>query len=206
VLCNAISRLGRDLRLEGDDRKLLDMAAEEAQRLHHIVRNFLSYARFPRKVTGPLDMNQLVEDVVFLVEHDRRVGPKVRIEKALSRNLEPVVGDEHQVQEIIFNLLTNALDAVGDRGVVWVRTRHAAAEGGRAVELEVSDDGCGIKDTDKRHLFKPFFSTKPDGIGIGLAIVQRIVEQHGGTISVESQPGRGATFTVILPAEGGGHE
>src|SRR6185437_14922809 len=120
----------------------------------------------------------------------------VAVELDLSQ-LPPVLCYPAKVNQVILNLLANAIDACADGGEVTVRTR--AAEGG--VELHVQDTGHGIEPAIRDKIFDPFFTTKPpgEGTGLGLSISHGIVQDHGGRIDVESAPGQGAHFTVRLP-------
>jgi len=106
-----------------------------------------------------------------------------------------VRGDEGQIRQLLWNLLRNAADATPPGGQVHVRVR---ARNGEA-QLVVQDSGSGISDADRARIFEPFFTTKEHGSGLGLAIVHRTVEAHGGRVELESWPGRGSTFIVILP-------
>jgi signal transduction histidine kinase len=119
--------------------------------------------------------------------------------------LPPVRADAQQLRQVILNLTLNAFDAMPQGGRLQVTTslRRSTRRGAAAAFLEIRfrDDGIGIPLADLRNLFVPFFTTKEKGTGLGLAISQRIIENHGGTIEVRSQPGSGATFTVLLPVE-----
>jgi len=123
----------------------------------------------------------------------------------MRRDLEPApaTGDPDQVRQVLWNLLLNAAQALPavpepgrTRGRVRVACRPIPAGG---AELVVEDDGPGIALADQPQLFTPFFTTKPEGTGLGLATVHRIVDAHGGTLTVDSTPGEGARFTVRLP-------
>jgi two-component system NtrC family sensor kinase len=123
---------------------------------------------------------------------------RVSLELDLANGLEPVHADGNQIQQVVVNLLINAADAIGDGGgTITVGTRAASAAG---AELFVEDSGKGIPPEHLDRLFEPFFTTKgPRGTGLGLAVTWGIVEAHGGTIDVRSEPGQGSRFTVRLP-------
>ncbi|OGK95333.1 MAG: hypothetical protein A3D33_17765 [Candidatus Rokubacteria bacterium RIFCSPHIGHO2_02_FULL_73_26] len=117
--------------------------------------------------------------------------------------LPPVRGHAEQLQQVILNLLTNAIDATPSGG--WVAMTTRALPGGE-VEIAVADTGAGIPAADRKRVFEPFFSTKEPGrgTGLGLFITAEIVREHEGRIEVESDEGRGSTFRVVLPAAGAG--
>jgi two-component system sensor histidine kinase PilS (NtrC family) len=179
------------------DRRLLEIVQREGARLADLVTGFLAYARPAPPRREPVDLGALAAQTIDALELDPAANG-VR----LGRELEPApaVGDPHQLRQVLWNLLVNAAQAAravaGGSGQVRVRT--APAPGGGAT-LVVEDDGPGIAAEDRDRLFTPFFTTKPDGTGLGLATVHRVVEAHGGAVQVESAPGAGARFTVRLP-------
>jgi signal transduction histidine kinase len=139
-----------------------------------------------------------------LIEKERS-GSRVEIVMNLLEGLPPVRADAQQLRQVFLNLTINAFDAMAQGGQLQVSTslRRSTRRGASAAFLEIRfrDDGIGIPPADLRNLFIPFFTTKEKGTGLGLPISQRIIENHGGTIEVRSQPGSGATFTVLLPVE-----
>jgi signal transduction histidine kinase len=118
-----------------------------------------------------------------------------------SGSLPPMMADPGQIRQVVSNLLLNAIQAMGDGGTLSVQTRALDA----GVELAVGDTGCGMPPEIKDKIFIPFFTTKAagQGTGLGLAVVNEIVRSHGGTIRVDSQPGKGTLFQVYLPAAQG---
>jgi len=161
--------------------------------LRRIVDEFAEFARMPRPEPRPTDVNAVVEKVVAL--HRAGAGA-VRMETALSPELPAIAADPDLLARALGNLVRNALEAMPRGGTLNVRT--AARDG--TVSIEVEDDGPGITDEQRTRLFVPYFTTKKGGTGLGLAIVQGIVSDHGGRVEVESAPGAGTTFTLILPA------
>jgi signal transduction histidine kinase len=119
----------------------------------------------------------------------------VRIETDLAAGLPPVPADRDLLARALGNLVANALEAMPDGGTLAVKTRAV----GEGVALEVSDTGPGLTEEQRTRLFTPYYTTKKGGTGLGLAIVQGIVSDHGGRIQVESAPGAGTTFTLVLP-------
>jgi len=144
-----------------------------------------------------VDLARVVQETLEVFSHDP-ASARTRIRQELSEA--PASCDPDQIRQVLWNLLANACQASAS-GTAAVTVRCATAPGGGTI-LEVDDDGPGISPDDLGHIFTPFFTTKASGTGLGLATVQRLVDAHGGTVSVRSEPGRGACFTVRLPADG----
>jgi two-component system sensor histidine kinase PilS (NtrC family) len=177
------------------DQRLRAIVVRETDRLNRLVSDFLAFARPAPLKVETLDLARLGAHVVDAVGSDpRTVG--VRFE----RRLEPAVAraDGKQLEQVLWNLVLNAVQASPEGGVVTVETGRVAGED-RAY-VRVVDRGPGIAPADLARLFEPFFTTKAGGTGLGLSICHRIVEAHDGEIRLESRPGEGARFTVILPA------
>jgi two-component system sensor histidine kinase HydH len=189
---------------DASTREFLDIIVEEVDRLNKIVSQFLDYARPYRGDQAPLDANDVVRKTLNLIERERS-GAKVEVVMSLVEGLPQVRADAQQLRQVILNLALNAFDAMPEGGHLQVSTslRRSTRRGAAAAFLEIRfrDDGVGIPPADLRNLFVPFFTTKEKGTGLGLAISQRIIENHGGTIEVRSQPGSGATFTILLPVD-----
>jgi PAS domain S-box-containing protein len=176
------------------------------------VRQLLAYAGKGPLAIRPLDLNAVLRDAADLAAVSAPKGCELRFEPG--PNLPAVLADEAQVRQLVTSLILNAGEALGDRpGVIRVRTeavclsdpgeessgsRHSLSPG-RYVAVRVSDTGCGMTEAVKTRMFDPFFSTKFAGRGLGLAAVHGIVKAHRGAVEVESQPGRGTEFTVLLP-------
>ncbi len=189
---------------DASTREFLDIIVEEVDRLNKIVSQFLDYARPYRGDQAPLDVNDVVRKTLNLIERERS-GSKVEVAMNLKEGLPMVRADAQQLRQVMLNLALNAFDAMAEGGRLQVSTglRRSTRRGAAAAFLEIRfrDDGVGIPPADLRNLFVPFFTTKEKGTGLGLAISQRIIENHGGTIEVRSQPGSGATFTILLPID-----
>jgi signal transduction histidine kinase len=173
-------------------RESSDTILDELRSLRFIVEEFSQFARMPPPRLAPTDLGDLAQRVVAL--YGARAGA-VRIETALAPGLPMVSADRDLIGRALGNLVANALEAMPDGGTLSVRTR-AEADG---VVLEVSDTGPGLTEEQRTRLFTPYYTTKKGGTGLGLAIVQGIVSDHGGRIQVESSPGAGTTFTLVLP-------
>jgi signal transduction histidine kinase len=187
-------------------REHLRVINEQAERAGHIVRDLLTFARKGPAVRARVDLGDVVQRTLGLMAYELK-RRDVAAEIAVAPALPPVFGDRHQLQQVALNLLGNAVHALGD--LPPGRPRRVAIslqpELGRVV-LRVTDTGPGISDEVRAQMFSPFFTTKPpgEGTGLGLFVSYGIAEAHGGTLTVESRPGQGATLVLSLPAAGEG--
>jgi signal transduction histidine kinase len=168
--------------------------ASEVDRTNSLVTRFLQFAR-PLELR--LDNDDLAHTLDRAISAVEREAPEIAIYRNYAPEIPPFPFDAELMERVFFNLVLNAAQATAPGGAVTVKTRAA----GGTAEISVIDRGAGI---DARHLdgiFNPFFTTKPQGVGLGLAIVSKIVDQHGGKIAVESEPGKGSIFRVLLPME-----
>jgi len=173
-----------------------------SERAALLIRQMLAYAGKGRFVVERLDLSAQVREIVPLL---RTSIPKlVQLDLRLADNLPSVEADRSQLQQLIMNLAINGAEAVDGRpGVVTITTSTRWTDAEQQVLLEVADDGVGMTDEVKARIFDPFFTTKFTGRGLGLSAVMGIIRSHRGTISVNTSPGRGTTFTVVLPAAAG---
>jgi len=177
----------------------LGMTSNEVKRISDLITELLTFARSPTRALGPLNINEAVERVVPLLEPEARKH-SLRLIRELSPAPPLVLADADQIKQVLINLILNAIQATQPGGVVSVISRVVDREGVLTGQLEVSDTGAGIPKEQLEHIFDPFFTTKDKGTGLGLSIVHQIAIEHGGSISVESEAGRGTTFVVSLPA------
>jgi signal transduction histidine kinase len=192
-----------DLSADHHMRPDLETIDREAARTRHIVRALLDFARTGDPVLTPTDLNVLIEEAVMLV-CTRSVLAKVSLEKDLSP-LPLVMLDINQIKQVLVNLLNNAVQAMPDGGRLAIATQLTEREIDGAYRqmaaVYVSDTGTGISPENLGRIFDPFFTTKEvgQGTGLGLSVSYSIVEKHNGQIEVESTPGEGSTFSVLLP-------
>jgi two-component system nitrogen regulation sensor histidine kinase NtrY len=172
----------------------------ELANLKTILDRFGDFAKMPAPERQPLDLNELVRGVVrlFDAQFHRPDRAPIRAELALDAALGPIQADPHLLRRAVENLVLNALDAMPEGGTITLAT--ARREG--SVELTVSDTGTGLTPEERDRLFTPYYTTKQHGTGLGLAVVQSVISDHGGKISVESTPDRGTTFRIVLPVGG----
>jgi len=190
-------------RMPGEEGEFLEVIVEEVNRLNGVVTAFLDYARPLKQSFGPTDINEVVTRTLKLIQNE--IPENVELQLELSESLNKVEADAEQLKQVLINLVQNAIHAIGrSLGKIIIRTlrpeRFSDFRGADTVELQVTDTGPGIPVDQQLHIFVPFFTTKQKGTGLGLAICQRIVKNHGGTITVQSRVGEGATFLIRLPA------
>jgi two-component system, NtrC family, nitrogen regulation sensor histidine kinase NtrY len=172
----------------------------ELDNLKTIVGRFSDFAKMPVPELEPTDLNRLVREVVKLFEAQIHAPgrPPVDVKLELDQDLASIEADPEQMRRALRNLILNALDAVPAEGArLTIRTQNLDGK----VALEVSDNGAGLTPEECERLFTPYYTTKQHGTGLGLAIVQSVVSDHRGTITVHSEPGKGATFRIELRIE-----
>jgi len=177
----------------------LEIVNSEAQRAARIVKNLLTFASRRAMTKQPVNINTVLEKTLELRAYEQKVA-NIEVETLFDANLPEIMGDFFQLQEVFINIIINAeyfMQEAHHRGLLIIQT----SKQGDAVRVSLADDGPGITPENITHIFDPFFTTKPvgKGTGLGLSICHGIVLEHGGNISVKSEPGKGATFIVELP-------
>ncbi|WKZ33804.1 MAG: ATP-binding protein [Thermodesulfobacteriota bacterium] len=184
-----------------DERKAeyVDFMEDGIKRVQNIVRQLLDFSQQHTPELSLTDINSMIEGIIPLFRHSVR-GKEVRLLVNLSQGLPRILVDRHQIEQILVNLILNAVQAVSSEGLIEVTTRRE----GNWFCIRISDNGCGIPQENLGRVFDPFFTTKGvgKGTGLGLSVSRGIIERHKGRIEVESQPGRGSTFRVLLPIGG----
>lgn len=185
-------------KLAGGDADMLSRSTRtivnQVVALKGMVDAFSQYARSPEPVLRELDINALTQEVLLLYEPS--LGSAVRTE--LVPGLPPVLGDAGQLRQVIHNVVQNAQDALVDTSQPQLTVASSVVD--RAVQLTFTDNGCGFPEGMIQRAFEPYVTTKPKGTGLGLVIVKKIVEEHGGAVSIANVTPRGARITVRLPA------
>jgi signal transduction histidine kinase len=186
--------LQRNVSAENEvSREMAGFIASEVDRTNSLVTRFLQFARPLKLRRDKVDLAQTLDRAIALVEREAKGAA---IHKNYQPEIAPFAFDAELMERVFYNLILNAVQASPPGGMVTVKTR--AAED--FVEIAVIDRGVGIDPAQRDSIFNPFFTTKPEGVGLGLAIVAKIVDEHGGKITVESEPGKGSVFHVLLPA------
>jgi signal transduction histidine kinase len=181
-------------------REMAGYIATEVDRTNSLITRFLDFAKPQHLRLEKGDLAELLDRVIERFEREKSgSAATVSIHKNYSPYIPSVAFDAQLLERVIVNLLSNAAQASPPGGMVTVKTQMVETDAGRGVEIAVIDRGSGIDPKNLENIFNPFFTTKSDGVGLGLAIVSKIVDEHGGRIAVESTPGEGSVFQVILP-------
>jgi signal transduction histidine kinase len=182
-----------------EQRNLLDVITEEVNRLNRVVNQFLDYARPYEPQLRPRSVNAVVEKALTVLETNS-LSSGIHIQWDFHPHLPPVPMDQEQIHQVILNIAINAVEAMPGGGTLTVRTFRIDAAAGDAVGISIRDTGQGIPRHVLKQIFTPFFTTKERGVGLGLAVCQRIIRGHGGRIRVKSIPGKGTVFHIRLEA------
>jgi signal transduction histidine kinase len=188
-------------------RELAGYISTEVNRLSALVTEFLDFARPLHAQPQPADLTALLDRVLQIVagRFAGKPGPVVRVERSYASGLPLVPLDESLCEQAFLNLVQNAYEAMEESGgTLRVDVQLATKDGPDGVELRLADTGPGVPEELREEIFNPFVTTKKTGVGLGLSIVSKIVDGHGGSIHVENSPDGGAVFTLFFPLEEGG--
>lgn len=177
---------------------------KEADRLNLILNDMLDFARPAKLNKKDVNIHMVLDSVLLLLQEG--LAPATFI-KSYDPSIPPVSGDEGQLTQVFLNLVKNAKEAIQTTGNIRITTRmitdfHLVEEGssgGKMAAIEIKDNGCGIKPENLEKIFTPFFTTKPKGSGLGMAISLKIIKEHGGLLKIDSEPGHGTTVVISLP-------
>ncbi|HXR04151.1 MAG TPA: ATP-binding protein [Verrucomicrobiae bacterium] len=184
----------------GEDQEFSETVRRELRRIDTLVSQMLRFAAPGKNEFSAVHVHDLLDHSLRLVEHQIK-GKFISLNRHYAAAPDTVSGDEYQLQQAFMNLLFNAIEAMGMNGALTVSTEIAGEKpGGRRVRIHIQDTGMGIPRENLPHLFEPFFTTKKNGTGLGLAICQRIIREHDGDITAQSEARKGATFSLSLPA------
>ncbi len=176
--------------------EFFEIILQETKRLNEVVENYLNYARKPSKMVSVIDIKEVIHDVMLML------GPRVRksgirLSVRLPENPLAVKAEAIHIWQILMNVLLNAIQAMPHGGEISIEGNQTDDH----VTIKISDNGEGILEKHRQHIFESFYTTKPTGSGLGLAIVKRIADENHWHIALESQQGLGTTFTIIFPEE-----
>jgi two-component system sensor histidine kinase PilS (NtrC family) len=201
AITGSIELLGQGLKLDGTDERLMQIILRGKDQLDSFARDFLSLAR-PVPVSRELvDLNEVIEEVLDYIKLNKNWTSKIKIIKVFSIKAKAFANKE-QVRQIINNLILNAIQSMEEGGVLSIETKMIKLEDKKEYsEIKVSDTGCGIKENDLKKIFEPFFTKKEKGTGLGLTIVNHIVDGYNGRIKIESTINKGTVCSVWLPGK-----
>jgi signal transduction histidine kinase len=187
----------------------LSRLENEVMRIDHIIRELLSFSRPTTVAPHPILVNPIIEEATSFIAHQKAFRT-IRVELHLAECLPCIMADERQLQQVMVNLFLNAMDAMPEGGTLSITTGQGSptltvspesVSAPSVISITVGDTGTGIERNDLNKIFDPFYTTKSPGkgTGLGLSVCLSIVESFGGTLSVESTPGQGTIFTIVLP-------
>ena len=194
-MSGAIELLSRGRGLTDSERRLMEIVMREAERLNALVTDFLAFARPTPTQLQPTDVAALADETLGVFRHNPAAA-RIELIRSGASSL-GIMADAAQLRQVLWNLLSNAADAMDGEGNITVDVGWTSVG---LCRIAIADSGPGISPQNLEHLFEPFFTTKEKGTGLGLAFVHRIVEAHHGRVEVQSLPKQGATFSVLLPA------
>jgi len=207
-LSGSIQMLKSELTLEAHQERLMNIILRESERLNALITDFLLFAQPPKTDKGIWNLKTLLEETMELFLHspDHREGIQIRYLHPLEEV--QVLVDPDQMKQVFWNLLLNAAQAMGEKGELAVGLERKTDgmlpyKSKEWATIRISDSGKGIAPHEKGKIFEPFYTTKDGGTGLGLSIVHKIIENHNGVIRVESEVGKGSTFTLLLPVQPG---
>jgi len=191
-LSGSIQLLKEDMRYDPDHDRLMQIILREADRLSSLASNFLLYARPPAGKVEPIQLDRVVLEAAELFEKDASNNGRITTSKQVSQDLW-ISMDRGHLHQILWNLLLNAAEAIKDKGQIGIEMFPLK---NKLACVKITDNGCGISDETLASIFDPFFTTKPNGAGLGLSIVHRILEDYDAWLNVESELNKGTTVTL----------
>jgi len=189
---NLIKKVPQDSPL----REGLEVIINETIKCKHIIQDLLEFSRDRPLSKAMANINDIIEKAVSILENEFQLK-HIHIEKHLFREMPDIFLGSNQMEQVMVNLLINAIEAIQERGTITIRSDISTEQ--KLVRVEIKDTGCGIPQVSMAKIFEPFFSTKSKGTGLGLAVSYGIVKKHQGNIRVTSQPGQGTCFTIEIP-------
>ncbi len=199
-LSGSIQVLQGELDLKDDNKHLMDIVVRETDRLNTIIMEFLEYARLKNAQNDRIELSPVLDETIMLLKNCREFKGDILITHQVDPHV-VIQGDSQRLRQVFWNLLINACQAMPQGGEITVTERPipGANDDTDWCEVIIADTGQGIAHDDRDRIFNPFFTTKTGGTGLGLAIVYRIIEDHQGTITVDSVPGKGTQFIIRFP-------
>jgi len=200
---NVLERLREKASLSEDNREFADLALQECNRIRDLIKDLQNFNRPTSGRMTPVNLHKAIDHILLLSKKEME-SKRITVKTRYARDLGEVMAIADQIKQVLLNLLNNAMEAITRGGEITITTEKA----GNLAVVSIADTGAGIQAADLNHIFEPFFTTKPavKGTGLGLSVTYGIVKHHGGEINVQSEVGKGTTFTITLPIEGKCHE
>lgn len=195
-----IQKVGQNPSLGALEREQVQIAESGIRQVERIVKEILDYARAPKLTKDRLSLDTLMEDALRFAE-EQLDEKRVDVIREYDPGLAPMRVDGDKLRQVFLNLLLNSAEAVRSGGRIIVRICRTERDGRRCAEIQIEDNGCGIKEEDVDSIFEPFFTTKSLGTGLGLTNARKVIELHEGRLEVESIVSVGTTVTIVLPYE-----
>lgn len=199
AISNSAAVLSRDLVLEGEDLKLMEIIVKESAKLRETINEFLTFAHPPPFYFTPLNLSNVIEDVLLLIKRDSLCGPEVNVSLDVPKEISEVEIDRDRMQQVFWNLIRNALEAIKGQGRIEIKVSSEVCDDQSGVSISVADDGPGIPPEDREQIFDPFFTRKARGSGLGLALVHSTLKAHGGKITLQEGRTKGCEFKIWIP-------
>lgn len=194
----SIEILSGGLDISGQDLELMNIILEENKRLDHIIREFTQFARIEEPELKMININKIIEETLDLISDN--IQPDINLILELSERLQPTLADQRQLKSALINIITNAWEAMPNGGEIQISTSLSKNDLGEdQILITITDTGCGINQVDLTKVFRPFFPDKEKNMGMGLAICERIIENHNGEINIQSVINQGTTVSIFLP-------
>jgi hypothetical protein len=193
-------RLFRAIPAEVPEKRYAQTIIEEVSRLEKILNDVLTFTREEPLVFQEQDLRNILEDSLSMISEGFHTGG-IHLVKEFAEEIPKVRGDYQQLKQVFFNLITNAREAIKEKGTLSIRVHPFLKDSSSYVRVEVEDTGTGIDSENLHNIFNPFYTTKESNLGLGLPIVYKIVTSHQGQIEVDNHLGKGATFIVTFPTQ-----
>jgi signal transduction histidine kinase len=183
-----------NLKNEKFDPRDLEIIVSEVERLEKLTSQILDYSKKTKLSFSKHDLNRIIQETVEVLQ-ERLKSNNIQLTTKFSKDIREIEIDAQRIKQVLFNLIGNAIEAMPQGGGLAITTQKKK----NSMKLEIKDTGKGIPEGEKKNLFIPFYTTKPKGSGLGLAVSKKIIADHKGTIEVQSQVNMGTKFTIILP-------
>jgi two-component system sensor histidine kinase PilS (NtrC family) len=197
----SVQEMSENLDLAGIDKKLMNIVIKESDQLSRIISSFLKFVNTNTVEKAPFVVCEVVAEAVKTVQEHNALNGTVRFETECPKSAGVMLGERIRIKEVLVNLMQNAVDSMPDGGFLRIWS-NKTEDSDKQVCIHIRDTGVGISKSEVGKIFDPFYTTKPQGIGLGMAIAHKVIAGHGGSIDVETAVGEGTTITIELPRGG----